>query len=744
MGRLQGIKKKIGKIVAAFVVLFFLSAEKAVAQEAKRTIQAQRLTADDRVILDGRVTEDFWQRVKPASGFRMQEPREGDAASEKTEVYIAYTQDYLYMGVILYDSEPSKIKAYQKRRDAGIFSDDRFTWIFDTFNDQRNAYFMEINPNALRADGLLSTGQGSDINLNWDGIWDAEAVIGDFGWSAEIRIPFSTLNFDPESDTWGVNFLRQIRRKNETVLWTGYGRSQGIRRPQDAGLLTGLNGISQGIGLEVVPYGIAKNSREGSAPDRETSTSADAGLDINYSITPSLKASVTVNTDFAEAEVDQRRINLTRFPLFFPERRDFFLEGANIFEFAPSSSVNPFFSRRIGLRGGEPVPITYGARLLGNAGEYNLALLHVRTGEEGAVQPENFSLARVKRNIGLESTIGLVYTRRATRDGDGLSPPFQDRHTFGTDVELGTSNFLGDKNLQFQAFFVFHNPASPLDQTTDLWDRSTRGLRLNLPNDPWFGHVSYREFGSGFDPAVGFAQRTGFRRLQPSIGYAPVINRVDWIRELEWGIRFEHLTDLDFELLTQELGFTLLGVTFETGDEIELEVARNFERLERPFDIKRDGSIIIPSGEYSTWTGELAAETAAYRRISFAANFEIGSFWSGHSREIGIGFNIRPFPGFRLTPEYIHTDVDLDEGSFSTNLLRFEGNFDFTNDIFLTTNIQYDDLSELLGLSTRFRWIIQPGSDLFLVYNHNWFQMDSRFSTLQRTGTIKLTYAYRF
>lgn len=735
----------VGKISGIYLAFVFGLFEVAAAQQsAERTVSAYRLQAADQITFDGRVEEDFWLSVEPATGFRMQEPREGDEASEKTEVYITYTEDYLYMGVVLYDSEPSKIKAYQKRRDARITSDERFTWIFDTFNDQRNAYFMEVNPNALRTDGLLSTGQGNDINLNWDGIWDAKTVIGDFGWSAEIRIPFSTLNFDAESDTWGANFMRVIRRKSETVLWTGFGRSQGISRPQDAGKLTGLDGISQGIGLEVVPYGIAKNSRETVGPGSETSTTADAGLDINYSITPSLKASITVNTDFAEAEVDQRRINLTRFPLFFPEQRDFFLEGANIYEFAPRSFVNPFFSRRIGLREGEPVPITYGARLLGNAGNYNLALLHVRTGQEGDIQPENFSVARVKRNIGSESTLGVIYTRRATKDGDELDPPLQDRHTFGTDLELGTSSFLGDKNLQFQAFFVFHNPASQLDDSTNIGDRSTRGIRLNYPNDPWSGHVSYREFGNSFDPAVGFVERTGFRRLQPSIGYEPLINSIDWIRELEWGIRFEHLTDLDFKLLTQQLSFELLGVTFETGDEFALELSRNFERLEEPFDIKRDGTIIIPPGSYTTWTAEIGAETAAYRRISAGAEFEYGSFWSGTSWQLGFGFNIRPLPGFRLTPEYIHTDINLAEGNFSTDLLRFEGNFDFTNNIFITTNLQFDNLSELLGLNTRFRWIIRPGSDLFLVYNHNWLQMDSRFSTLQRTGTVKVTYSYRF
>lgn len=729
-----------------FFLLFFLIPSLLAAQSTQRKqLNAQRLDSDADFVLDGHVDEAFWNDIQPATGFRQQEPREGEPASERTEVRIAYDDKYLYLGVILYDSNPSGIKAYQKRRDVRIVSDERFTWIFDTFNDQRSAYFMEINPNGLRTDGLISTGQGNSINLNWDGIWDAETVIGDFGWSAEIKIPFRTFNFDEDSDRWGANFMRVIRRKNETALWTGYQRNAGIDRPQDAGVLTGLSGLSQGLGLEVVPFGIAKGSEQRQPGPDQTDTDIDGGFDVNYSITPSLKASVTFNTDFAEAEVDQRRVNLTRFPLFFPEQRDFFLEGANVYEFAPSSRVNPFFSRRIGLRGGEPIPITYGARLLGNAGDYNMALLHVRTGEKGAVQPENFSVARVKRNIGSESTIGMIYTRRSTQDSDELTPALQDRHTFGTDLELGTSRFLGNKNLQFQAFFVFHNNPLAAVDTTNVWDRSSRGIRLNYPNQPWEAHVSYREFGNAFDPAVGFTPRNAFRRLQPSVEYSPQFPGSDLIQQIDWEIRFEHLTDLDFRLLTQELRFTLFDVTFMTGDVFEFDLSRNFERLQEPFDIKRDGSVIIPVGEYTSWRISTGVESASYRRVSGELNFETGGFWSGTSTEYGGEITVRPYPGIELTPEYIHTDVDLAGGNFSTDLFRFEANIDLTTSLFFTTNLQYDNLSTNMSMNNRLRWIITPGSDLYLVYNHNWAETPmQRFRTTQRAGAIKVSYTHRF
>lgn len=731
----------------SFIFIFLTLPSQSYSQDngERKQVQAYRLDSADNFIFDGWVSEEFWSRVPAATGFRQQEPNEGAPATEETEVRIAYDDEYLYMGVILYDSNPDGIKATQKRRDVRIVADERFTWFFDTFNDNRTAYFMEINPNALRTDGLITTGQGQNINLNWDGIWDAKAEINEQGWMTEIKIPFRTFNFDPNSDTWGVNFMRVIRRKNETALWTGYLRSQGIARPQDGGLLTGLNGMSQGLGLEVVPFGIMTGNELNSPGGSETDTELDGGLDINYSITPSLKASVTFNTDFAEAEVDQRIVNLTRFAVQFPEQRDFFLEGSNIYDFAPTSGIYPYFSRRIGLSEGQPIPITYGARLLGNTGPYNLALLHVRTGETSNIGAENFSVARIKRNIGSESTIGVVYTRRSSSDDFNSEIDLQDRHTFGADLELGTSNFLTDKNLQFQAFFVFHN--SPFENAeTDFWDRTSRGIRLNYPNQPWSAHASYREFGNAFDPAVGFTPRNAFRRFQPSISYSPQFPASDVFQQVEWEFRFEHLMDLDFELLTQELRFTLFDITFMSGDGIEFDISRSYERLELPFDIRRDESIILPVDEYVNWLATAEIRTASFRKISVQSAVAAGGFWSGSQFQYAVNVSLRPFAGLELNPEYIRTNVDLAEGSFSTDLFRFEANMDFTNSLFFTTNIQFDNLSELLATNNRLRWIIKPGSDLYLVYNHNWLEDDQfdRFRTLQRSGTIKVSYTHRF
>lgn len=324
-----------------------------------RALQATRLQSAS-ITLDGHLREPGWEQAAVATDFTQQEPVEGGSPSQRTEVRILYTDSHLYIGAVFYHDDPATIAANRRRRDVSLASDDRFMWTLDTYNDGRDAYFFETNPVGLRGDGLLTGGQGFEVNKSWDGIWDVEVSRGDYGWTAEIRIPFRTVQFTPTQSTWGINFQRTIRVRNEELLWTGYKRNQGIFRPRFGGELRGLSGLSKGLGLEVTPYGAAKANREWDASGVETNPTVDAGGEVNYAVTPTLQSSLTLNTDFAEVEMDQRRVNLTRFPLFFPEKRDFFLEASNVFEFAPRSAQYPFFSRHVGLVGRETVPILAG------------------------------------------------------------------------------------------------------------------------------------------------------------------------------------------------------------------------------------------------------------------------------------------------------------------------------------------------------------------------------------------------
>ena len=696
--------------------------------------------------LDGRLDDTFWSDITGISDFLVQEPVEGGEPTEKTTIKIAYDENYLYIGAIFYDSEPDGIKAFKMRKDAPLNTDDRFMWILDTYLDGRNAYFFEINPRGLMGDGLLTIGQGRSLNKDWDGIWRPWTYIGDFGWSAEIRIPFHTLNFDPKTSTWGINFQRTIRRKNEEILWSGHKRNQGIYRPQDAGRLTGLNNISQGLGLELVGYGKAEalkvqNESEG---DYNNSQSLDGGLDVNYNITPGLKASLTVNTDFAETEVDDRQINLTRFPIRFPEKRDFFLEGANIFRFAPSSGVYPYFSRKIGLRSGNPIPILYGGRVIGKIGKVEVAAQQVKTRETDNFSSEEFSVIRLKQNFLKESSIGVIYTRRHTNKGKQFVPPLQDRNTLGIDLTLNTSTFLKNQNLQFQAFAVIHNPELPGEINNNIWDRSARGLRFNFPNDPWSGSLSYREFGVSYDPAVGFSRRNSFRRVEPRIRFSPILEKSSTIRELKWEVSFENLMSLQWKKLTQNIRLTPLSIRFESGDEISYQIIRNFERLEYDFDILGDNSIIIPVGNYTNWSHQIELETANYRKIVYGIELNTEGFWSGNRTEYENELIFRPFPGINLNLGYIHSRVNLREGNFKTNLVRFLGDFDFTPFISFSSNIQYDDISENIGMNNRFKYTITPGSDIYFVYNHNWFDDNGKYKTSSMMGATKITYTHRF
>ena len=718
---------------------------------------ALRLNDGENVDLDGRLDDDAWARAVAITDFRTQEPVEGGTPSERTEIRVLYDEDAIYIGAMLYD-DPNGILAFQKRRDGYLSADDRFMWIIDTFQDGRTGYFFETTATGVMSDALITGGGsgGGGSGRAWDGIWRVQTAILSDGWSIEIRIPFRTLNFDPTSDTWGINFQRTIRRKNEEILWRGYRRNQNLRQPVHAGRVRGLRGMSQGIGIEAVPYAVTnwKNVPEEADP---TTYPSDIGLDLNYNVTPSLRAGVSVNTDFAEAEVDQRRLNLTRFPLRFPEQRDFFLEGSGVYNFAPGNGADPYFSRRIGLTEGEQIPISYAARLGGQVGRYELGFTQVNTSElksadvdGGTFAGENFTVARVKWGIFEQSTIGAVYTRRSTgadpTDPGGLAP--KDRHTVGADLYYTTARLFGDKNFTVQAFAAWNsNPHRDVARSNS--DLSARGLRLNFPNDVWSGHISYREFGDDYNPAVGFVTRNGFRRIEPRIGWRPRPN-IDWIRRFDFSVQFRHLADIDTGINEeQQLQIKLLGIDLESQDNFDLNLQRQVEFLDAQFEIS-DGVFIEP-GDYRNWEWSLMARTASRRVLSANIEMRRGGFWSGDRTQFKVGVDLRPSPGVLLSADIETNNVDLPQGSFDANLFRVAGEWNVTSLASLTGNIQYDDVSQVVGLFMRTRWIVTPGNEVFLVFTQNWqnlgsglFDDDREFLTLSRGASVKLNYTYRF
>ena len=705
---------------------------------ARRTIQAARLQDTERITVDGRLDEEVWQRAVPAAEFIQIDPANGTPATEPTEVRIVFTKDAIYMGVTCYDSEPDKWLGYQRRRDEFLPADDRFMWTIDTFLDERSGYFFEMNPSGLMADSLF--GINGD-NRAWDGIWDARVRHSEIGWTIEIEIPFRTLNFDPNNDTWGFNFQRTVRRKNEDSIWMGWPRNQGLRRMTNAGHVTGITDVTQGLGLDVKPYGLLTSESFGALNGGSSQQKANAGLDLFYNPTPGVRANLTINTDFAQTEVDQRQVNLTRFSLFFPERRDFFLDGATFFDFASDSAggpqIQPFFSRRIGLSAdATPQKIDFGTKFTGQMGGQDVGFLQVRTGDDdGQFIPEDFLAARVKRRVLQQSYFGAIYTRRDARTGDRIDAS----HTVGVDARLATSQFRGNQNLAATAWMLHAGPPGVRDRANAF------GAGIEYPNDLWQLRFDAREVQRNFDPSVGFVLRRDYRRYRSQVYYGPRPQNHRYIRRTEYDANLEVVTDLRNQLLERALNLTVFSAQFHSQDNVGIEVDPTYVMLDRPFNIAP--GITMPAGaEYRFTRLAIRGQTANRRVLALNGRFETGGFYSGHRDQTILGLTVRARPGYIISLNGEWNQIDLAEGSFASNVFRGVADTQFSPFMALVNIIQYDTMSRVLGWQSRYRWILKPGNDLYVVYTHNWVEdpVRDRFGTLDRRAASKVLYTQRF
>jgi hypothetical protein len=707
----------------------------------RRLMEAARLTDDERIALDGRLDEAVWLRALPAKDFIQIDPQNGQPATEPTEVRIAFSEDSFYMGVRAYDSEPDKWLGYQRRRDEFLPADDRFMWRIDTFLDERSGYFFEMNPSGLMADAVFGV---NGMNRAWDGIWNARVVHDDQGWTIEIEIPFRTLNFNPTNDTWGINFQRTVRRKNEDSIWMGWGRNQGLDRMTNAGHVKGIREVTQGKGLDIKPYGLLSTESIPSSGRRGWLRDQNAGVDLFYNPTPGLRANLTVNTDFAQTEVDQRQVNLTRFSLFFPERRDFFLDGATFFDFASTSGngqgteqVQPFFSRRIGLsEDARPQRVDYGTKFTGQAGGQDIGFLHVRTGtdDEKGFIGEEFTAARVKRRLLQQSYVGALFTNRYARDADSGAS-----QTLGADFRLATNRFRGSQNLNLSGWFLHARRATATTR------RSAYGLNLDYPNDRWYGGFNAREVQGNFDPQVGFVTRRNYRRYNQFVGFGPRPRNSRVVRRVQMSGGLELFTDLHSNLIERNVNLTLANIQFQSQDQFALEASRNYERLDAPFAISQ--AITLPLGaQYSFSRFAVTGQTANRRTLALNGRFETGGFYSGSRRQTVAGLTVRARPGYIFSFNGEWNDVDLAEGRFSSNVFRVITDSQFSPFMAVVNNIQYDTVSRVMGWQSRYRWIMKPGNDLYLVYTHNWRDdaVADRFVSLDRKFASKVLYTHRF
>ena len=720
-----------------FIFSIILCITQLFAEEKKLQIKTTIIEKGS-IKLDGVLDESAWYTVEPATGFKQRDPNEGEPCTEKTEVYVIYDEDNLYIGAKLFDSNPSGILAPHKKRDAPLRGDDRFMFILDTFHDYRTGYFFEINPAGLMGDGIIGVGGRFNVNKSWDGIWDTRVIIDKDGWSAEIVIPFQTLAFDPNNDTWGINFQRTIRRKNEDAKWTGYKRGIWLTKPVHAGELTGLKGIKPGKGLELKPYYVFKDQY---SIDENLGNQNNIGFDFSFNVKSGVKGSFTYNTDFAEAEVDDRKVNLTRFPLKLEEKRSFFLEGSSVYSFANSNGVIPFFSRRIGISEGNKIPISYGGRINGQVGNYEMGLMNLNTDKSENIPAENFQIARVKKSIFKQSYIGMIYTDRSAKT-DSI---YQDQNLFGIDFDYTTASFRGDKNFQFQTFFVGHNSNSTLNETFS--DLSSRGVRISYPNDLWYAHASYRELGDSFDPALGFIPRNGFKRFQPTIKYKPRPESLKLVRQLEFGAELEYMTNNAGNLIKQEMKYHLLKIKFENGDEASAGTIMLKEYLDEDFEIVEGN--VITTGNYESNGFYINTKTSNSRKIGAEIKLYQGEFWTGDIKKIETKLFFNPIPGLNLSGDLNYNNIGLSSGNFETTLYKLIVGIYPTPKLAFYNNIQYDDISNILGLYSKLRYTIRPGSDLYLVYSNNWQNFGqgmwgNDYTTISRESSVKINYTHRF
>jgi hypothetical protein len=678
-------------------------------------VRATRIDAPLRV--DGRLDEVFYQTVPAISGFVQTLPDPGAASTERTEAWVLYDDRNLYVVCRCWESAPpDQWVANDMRRDSQRLRDnDNFGVSLDTYHDRRNAFVFYTTPLGALTDQTY-TDEGNP-NRDWNQIWDVRTGRFEGGWTAEIAIPFKSLRYAPgRSQTWGLQIRRGIRRKNEwthlTVLPPASGGSQAWFRVSGSATLVGLEVPPASRNLEVKPYVSARTTTDRLAsPPVSNDGDADFGGDFKYGITPNLTADFTYNTDFAQVEVDEQQVNLTRFALSLPEKRDFFLEGRGIFEFgrgvataggAGGDSVAPtlFYSRRIGLNRGRVIPIDVGGRMTGRTGKFSLGLLDIRTGDEQAsgTPVTNFAVVRVKRDILRRSNIGAIFTNRS-ESVTGLGS----NQTYGADAAFG---FYQD--LSVDGYF-----AKTSTPGVDGDDLSYQG-RLNYNGDRYGARAEYLRIGDHFNPEVGLVRRDDLARSFGSARFSPRPQNIDWVRQFRWQADFEYLENGAGQLETRNLRGSF-NVEMETSDEAGFEATRKYEMLLAPFQVAP--GVFVPPGSYDFTDARIRYLMGNQRRVSGELSLQSGEFYDGTLTVIGYS-NARVSVTERLSvePAVSINLIDLPSGSFTTQVLRARTDYAFSPRMFASGLVQYSSNESVFSTNLRFRWEYRPGSEFFLVY----------------------------
>ncbi len=668
-----------------------------ISAEATRVNQAPRL--------DGTLNDLVWQSANPITDFRQREPHEGEAPSEETEVRIVYTRHAVYFGIHCFDSEPSRIIATELRRDVSQDLDDHFEILVDSNHDRRGAYVFEVNALGTQNDGLIVEEQGGtdrgDFDPGWDGVWTSEARITPDGWTATIEIPFTTLNFNHSSDVvWGLNLKRFIRRKNEEDLWSAYRRTFGITKVSEAGELRGIQDIGSGRLFTVKPYGLARYDKQ---TGQDSKFPLTAGVDIKYGLTSNLVLNLTGNTDFADTEVDLEPFNLTPFKVFIPEKRQFFLENAGIFNFDIGDQDQLFFSRQIGIDPitGQQVPISGGAKLTGTFGRMEVGIMDVNTRSSGPNPYANYAVARLKESLWLGSYIGVMGADK--RSGNVLD---SFNRTGGVDSRLVFfKDWLVDAHVAGTRSPGDHGGASDV------------GASLSYRSNWLDGIVERRKIGPNFNPEVGFIERTDSNETYGDFTFK-VRPQISGVRELQFEGFILHAPDTRNEVSTQEWQGTFRA-EFNNGAYTDNDIADVFTQLiTTPFHIYKN--VFIPNGIYHFARHQLTYGSGQDRRFTYNFFERFGGYYGGTLNEFRVRANYRPTVKFSISASetWNRFRLPLPNGNFSVVLASLQANYSFTRFLTFTSLLQMDTSNtQAVSANLRLRYNYRPNSDLYIIYN---------------------------
>jgi len=696
-------------------------------------------------VIDGRLDDAAWARAAPMSGFTQREPQDGQPASERTEVRVVFDDEALYVGVWAFDSRPAEIVPGERIRDYQVEQSDNVILIFDTYKDEQNGFVFGTTPAGIEYDGQVAnegqgggrfggggggggggqrrfqSGAGGGFNKNWDGSWTVAVSLDGEGWYAEFRIPFNTLRYGADSPSWGFNVARRIRRLNEESFWSPVPREFNLYRLNYAGDLEGLTPPFRRLAT-VTPYALTTTARNYEGGDTSFNEDVEFGGEAKIQVTQGLTFDATVNTDFAQVEVDNQQVNLTRFSLLFPEKRPFFLENAGFFTVG-ASGADLFFSRNIGIADGLQVPIKAGGRLSGKAAGLNVGLLYIQTDGLAGVQVDNaYSVVRIARELPNRSRVGALFIdRRSDLPGDN-------NQTYAVDarVAIGEPVTLSS--------FVARTQTPGLSGNEHAYDATA-----SWASRSWDGSVAIREIGENFNAEVGFVPRDGYRSYSGRV--QRYIRPDGFLREIRPHMSFNTFRSrrTGVEKGFEESSRLHLDTHWEWPDGMVVFTTANWVRegLYEPFEI-RGTDVVVPPGTYDGWEAQFALNTNRSADISFNGRFTAGSFLSGDRWSPSVGVTLRSGSAFSTSVSLDYNNVDLPEGDFETTLVSLNLGYFFTPRIYLQSLVQYSDQIDRLSANVRFGWLNTAGTGLFIVYNE--IQgIDQLDGPLGRSLTLKYT-----